>query len=171
MSTSLDENTTRRKTSIFDFELIFFLNDMKNTIETFFFEIELIKIELFLLSKLLKRAIKRRFNFHNQIVLIWIDELNLTSWLKLSHFMCDHLITHFYLRTYFDRNIMTIITCLFNRLWARVNVNCLWLSRQALDHVIKEWNDNEKTSSFDHVKTIERIYKNRSSISRESTRQ
>ena len=63
---------------------------------------------------LLKKAIERRFNLHNQIVLIWIDELSLASWLELSHLMCDHLITHFNLCTYFSRNTMTVITCLFN---------------------------------------------------------
>ena len=58
MSTSFNECTTRRKTSIFNFELIFFLNDLKNATRSVFFDDEndwiLLKkywdVEMFLLN-------------------------------------------------------------------------------------------------------------------------
>ena len=106
--------------------------------------------------KVLKRAIERKFNLHNQIVLIWIDELSLASWLKLSHLMCDRLITHFCLDTYFSRNTMTIITCLFNNLEILKNVH---VSRRVqINNVLIK---NENKSNFRVViLDVLKIYEN-----------
>ena len=98
------------------------------------------------------REISRRFKQN-------LVALKLMFWHRIILCRQMNRLTCFY--TYFNKNTMTIITCLFNKLWARVNVSCLWLSRHRSITTSKDKTTMKK----------EKFHRNRSSISRESKRQ